>query len=91
MTSAFFSGRDDFSEFDDNIFMSDWPLYTDTSNYDRLGKEHFKMIADKGFDHIRFQIRWDTHFIGKKTECLINPEYMKQVRWAVDNTISKRT
>ena len=86
--SAFFSGRENFSEFDDNIFMSDWPLYTDTSNYDRLEKKHFKMLADKGFDHIRFQIRWDTHFIGKKAECLINPEYMKQVRWAVDNTIA---
>jgi endoglucanase len=46
------------------------------------------MIADKGFDHIRLVIQWDTHFFGDSSKCNIDPEYMKQVRWAVDNTIA---
>ena len=79
--SAFFTAREKFSEFDDEIYMGDWALYSDPNNFDRLEKKHFN-------DHIRFQIQWDTHFIGEKSECSINPEYMKQVRWAVDNTIA---
>ena len=87
-TTAFSSpGTKVFKKFDDEEFVSDWALQTETDNVDKLEKRHFKMVADKGFDHIRFQVRWDTHFVGDSSKCQIDSEYMKQIKWAVENTI----
>ena len=87
-TTAFSSpGTKVFKSFDDNGFTGDWSLWTELDNVDKLEKKHFKLIADKGFDHIRFQVRWDTHFEGDSSKCQIDSEYMKQIKWAVENTI----
>ena len=85
---AFYSPGTNFTSFSDDEFVSDWSLWLEPKNKDRLRKSDFKMIADKGFDHIRLEVRWDTHFIGDSSKCQIDPEYMKQVRWAVDNTVA---
>ncbi|MBO7104559.1 MAG: glycoside hydrolase family 5 protein [Fibrobacter sp.] len=88
-TSVFASPlKNHYSGFDDNEVVSDWALWHDLKNYDKLEKKHFKMIADKGFDHIRIQVRWDTHFTGDSSKCEIDPDYMRQVKWAVENTIA---
>ena len=87
-TAVFASpGKNNYKGFSENGIVSDWALWHDTKNSDRLEKKHFKMIADKGFDHIRFQVRWDTHFTGDSSKCQIDSDYMKQVEWAVENTI----
>ena len=85
---AFYSPGTNFTSFSDDEFVSDWSLWLEPENKDRFRKSDFKMIADKGFDHIRLEVRWDTHFIGDSSKCQIDPEYMKQVRWAVDNTVA---
>ena len=85
---AFYSPGTNFKSFNDDEFISDWSLWLEPKNKDRFRKSDFKMIADKGFDHIRLEVRWDTHFTGDSSECQIDPEYMKQVRWAVDNTVA---
>ena len=84
---AFYSPGESFKGFNDEEMVSDWG-YDDFSIRNKLRKSDFKMIADKGFDHIRLVIQWDTHFVGDSSKCNIDPEYMKQVRWAVDNTIA---
>ena len=87
-TAVFASpGRNNYKGFSENGIVSDWALWHDTKNYDRLEKKHFKMMADKGFDHVRFQVRWDTHFTGDSSKCQVDSDYMKQVKWAVENTI----
>ena len=86
-TAAFDSPGKKIKEFDENGIVSDYYLWDDPTHFDRLEKKHFKMLADKGFDNIRIQVRWETHFIGDSSKCQINPEYMKQVKWAVENTI----
>ena len=69
-TAVFASpGRNNYKGFSENGIVSDWALWHDTKNYDRLEKKHFKMMADKGFDHVRFQVRWDTHFTGDSSKC----------------------
>lgn len=76
-----------FKGFSDNGFVSDWGTWADQTNYNKMEKKHFKILAEKGFDHIRFQIQWHTHFTGDSSKCQIDPEYMKQIKWAVENTI----
>ena len=85
---AFYSPGEGFKAFNDNGYTSDYGLWLEPDYKNQLRKKDFKSIADKGFDHIRFDIRWDTHFVGDSSKCEIDPEYMKQVRWAVDNTIA---
>ena len=80
--------QNNYKGFDDGGVVSDWALWHDLKNYDKLEKKHFKMIADKGFDHIRIQVRWDTHFAGDSSKCEIDSDYMRQVKWAVDNSIA---
>ena len=86
-TAAFDSPGKKFKGFDDNGIVSDYSLWDDPTHFDRLEKKHFKMIADQGFDNIRIQVRWDAHFTGESGKCQIDPEFMKQVQWAVENTI----
>ena len=76
-----------FKGFSDDGFVSDWATWADQSNQNKIEKKHFKILADKGFDHIRFQIQWHSHFTGDSSKCQIDPEYMKQIKWAVENTI----
>jgi endoglucanase len=52
-----------------------------------LKEEYFDMIRRKGFDHIRFPIRWETH-IGNKSPYTIDPFFLKRVDWAVSHTIA---
>ena len=80
--------KNHYNGFDDDGVVSDWALWHDLKNYDKLEKKHFRMIADKGFDHIRIQVRWDPHFVGDSSKCEIDPDYMRQVKWAVDNSIA---
>ena len=82
---VFYSPGDSFKGFNDEEMVSDWG-YDDATIRNKLRKSDFKMIADKGFDHIRLVIKWDVHFVGDSSKCNIDPEYMKQVRWAVENT-----
>lgn len=82
---VFYSPGKDFKGFNDEEMVSDWG-YDNSSIRNKLRKSDFKMIADKGFDHIRLVVQWDVHFVGDSSKCNIDPEYMKQVRWAVENT-----
>ena len=86
--SVFTMPSSQFKGFNDNGYFSDWALWIDSKNSNRIEKKHFKMIADKGFDHIRFQVKWDNHFVGDSSKCQIDPEYMKQIKWAVENSIA---
>ena len=82
---AFYSPGKEFKGFNEEEMASDWG-YDEFSIRNKLRKSDFKMIADKGLDHIRLAIQWDAHFVGDSSKCNIDPEYMKQVRWAVENT-----
>ena len=82
---VFYSPGKSFKGFNDEEMVSDWG-YDNSSIRNKLRKNDFKMIADQGFDHIRLIVQWDTHFVGDSSKCNIDPEYMKQVRWAVENT-----
>ena len=87
-TAAFDSpGKKNYKGFDENGIVSDYYLWDDPTHFDRLEKKHFKMLADKGFDNIRIQVRWETHFTGDASKCQIDSVYMRQVKWAVENTI----
>ena len=82
---AFYNPGKEFKGFSDDAYISDWSAI-EYENRNRLRKSDFKMVADQGFDHIRIVVKWDTHFVGDSSKCNIDPEWMKQVRWAVENT-----
>ena len=87
-TAAFDSpAKKNYKGFDENGIISDYYLWDDPTHFDRLEKKHFKMLADKGFDNLRIQVRWDVHFTGDSSKCQIDSDFMKQVIWAVENTI----
>jgi len=53
-----------------------------------LKEEYFDMIKSKGFDHIRFPIRWETH-IQNNTPYSIDSFFMKRIDWAVSHTLAR--
>lgn len=91
INTDFFDNLSEFTGFND-AGLQDTGYYikdglNNTAYPNALKKTHFKTIADAGFDHVRLQVRWD-HFKGDSSKCQIDPEYMKQIKWAVDNTIA---
>ena len=81
----------DFSNFDDDgLVDKSFKIYLHDKfyAYDEIRKTHFEEIAKVGFDHVRIQVRWENHYEGDSSKCKIDPEYMKQIKWAVENSIA---
>ena len=91
INTDFFDNLSNFTGFnDDGLVDKGYPIWDGIKKVqypNELKKTHFKTIADAGFDHVRIQVRWN-HFTGDSAKCQIDPEYMKQIKWAVDNTIA---
>lgn len=77
--NIFEAPNENFSKFDENKFKSNWS--------ETLTPDEFKALADSGFTNVRIPVSWEEHVTGDGEACVVDPEWMNQVFWAVDNAV----
>lgn len=77
--NVFEAENDGFGGFDEAQFHSSWS--------ETIVPEHFKALGDSGFNNMRIPVSWEEHVTPTETGCAVDPEWMKQVFWAVDLAI----
>lgn len=77
--NVFEAENDGFGGFDEAQFHSSWS--------ETIVPEHFKALGDSGFNNMRIPVSWEEHVTPTETGCTVDPEWMKQVFWAVDLAI----
>lgn len=77
--NVFEAPNDGFEGYDENQFSSNWG--------ETILTEHFKALADSGFKNMRIPVSWEEHVDGAGAACVVQPDWMNQVFWAVDNAI----
>jgi endoglucanase len=54
-----------------------------------LQEEYFQLIKDAGFNSIRLPVRWSAH-AANVPPYTIDPNFLKRVDWAIQNTLSRK-
>lgn len=78
--NVFEAPNTNFKSFDPNVFKSDWS--------ETIVPTDFKALGDSGFTNMRIPTSWEEHVELVEGKCVVDPEWMNQVFWAVDNAIS---
>lgn len=80
--NVFEAPNTNFGTFDATQFTSNWG--------ETILPENFVALGDSGFRNMRIPASWEEHVSGEGENCVVDPDWMNQVFWAVDLAIQNK-